>query len=373
MTRVRQPIVKVITTAVMACLLAATLLAVGARPAAAASPPQLALRVLLIGNGPSDPTTAAWQSALSSEGVPYTLATATGAYGSETVTLPALTTGTQGNFNGVVIADSPLGFNAGQLSALFTYESDFQVRQVDGDAFPEPSLGQSDLSGMVLDNTTGQLTAAGLAALPNLKGPIPFAAGSYGYPAAPVAAAPFTPWLLDGSGNVLAGTFQHPSGDPQAGVTELGLNFNYNATQLHWLLLAPGLINWVTQNTHLGLYRNYFGQDIDDVFIADNEWSSQYQCTPGATDPPDYTCGTDASNHPVAGNAADTPPDVQMNAADVAYVAAWEQSTGIKLNLAFNAVGACSAPTAAHRVPRQLHRIGHRQRGHLHRPGTGRL
>ena len=54
--------------------------------------------------------------------------------------------------------------------------------------------------------------------------------------------------------------------------------------------LGPGLINWVTQDTHLGLDRNYFGEDVDDNFISDNEWSSQYQCTPGATDPPDYTC-----------------------------------------------------------------------------------
>ncbi len=36
-----------------------------------------------------------------------------------------------------------------------------------------------------------------------------------------------------------------------------------------------------------------------------------------------------------------------MSAADVAYVVAWEQQTGIKLNLAFNGVGACTAPTAA--------------------------
>ena len=100
------------------------------------------------------------------------------------------------------------------------------------------------------------------------------------------------------AGHVLAGVYQHPSGsDAQAGVSELGLNFNYNATQLQWLLLAPGLIDWVTQDTHLGLYRNYFGQDIDDVFIADNEWSSQYQCTPGATDPPDYTCPTGVANN----------------------------------------------------------------------------
>ena len=55
-----------------------------------------------------------------------------------------------------------------------------------------------------------------------------------------------------------------PGHGPQAGVSELALNFDYNTSQTQWLLLAPGLIN----NTHLGLYRNYFGQDIDDVFIA---------------------------------------------------------------------------------------------------------
>ena len=79
--------------------------------------------------------------------------------------------------------------------------------------------------------------------------------------------------------------YVHPTnnGDPQGGVSELSLYFDYNANQLQWMLLSPGLINWVTQNTHLGLYRNYFGQDIDDLFLADNEWSRQYQCTPAAT------------------------------------------------------------------------------------------
>ena len=107
--------------------------------------------------------------------------------------------------------------------------------------------------------------------------------------------------------------------------------------------MAPGLIDWVTQDTHLGLYRNYFGQDVDDTFIADNEWSSQYQCTPAATDPPDYTCPAGVAKQPGRHRL----PDVQMSAADVAYVAAWEQQTGITLNLAFNGVGACTAPSAA--------------------------
>ena len=60
----------------LACLLALVAafgmaVAVGGS-AHAASTPTLDLNVLLIGNGSTDPTTAAWQSALSAQGVPYT-------------------------------------------------------------------------------------------------------------------------------------------------------------------------------------------------------------------------------------------------------------------------------------------------------------
>src|SRR5664279_881770 len=351
MTRFRRSVVVLAMTIV----LVATFVSVVARSAVAATPPTLNLNMLLIGTGSSDPTTAAWQSALSSEGVAYTLATATGAYGSETVTLPALTAGSVGNFNAVVIADSPAGFAAGHLNALFSYESTYGVRQIDGYTYPIPAQGIAAVTGAstTLDNTTATLTAAGLAGLPGLKGTVPFDAGTYGVPASVVAGtigAAFTPWLENASGQVLAGVYQHPgistAPDPQAGVSELSLTFEYNATQLQWLLLAPGLIDWVTQDTHLGLSRNYFGQDIDDNFIADNEWSSQYQCTPAATQPDDYTCPA-AVQGAAPGSAPGVPADVQMSATDVAYLVAWEQSTGIKLNLAFNGIGACTAPTAA--------------------------
>src|SRR5664280_776067 len=332
MTRFRRSIVVLAMTSV----LVATLGLAVPRSVGAAVPPTLNLKVLLIGTGSSDPTTAAWQSALSSEGVAYTSVTASGG----TVSLPALTTGSVGNFNGVVLADSPSAFAVGQLSALDTYESSYGVRQVDGYMYPSPALGLTAASGGALTGTA-QLTPAGLAALPGLKGTVPFDTGTYGYPSTIGAGAPLTPWLENAAGQVLAGVYQHPSTDPQAGVAALSLPFDYTATMLQWLLLAPGLINWVTQDTHLGLYRNYFGQDIDDNFIADNSWSSQYQCTPGATQPPDYTCPAGVANNP-----ADTPPDVQMSATDVAYVVAWEAQTGIKLNLAFNAIGACTADTA---------------------------
>src|SRR5664280_999417 len=111
------------------------------------------------------------------------------AVGAETVTLPSLTTGSVGNFNGVVLADSPAGFAAGQLSALDTYESTDRVRQIDGYTYPIPAQGITAVSGAstTLDNTTATLTAAGLAGLPGLKGTVPFDTGTYGVPASVVA------------------------------------------------------------------------------------------------------------------------------------------------------------------------------------------
>ena len=127
-------------------------------------------------------------------------------------------------------------------------------------------------------------------------------------------------------------------------MAELALNFDYNASQTQWLLLAPGLIDWVTQDTHLGLYRNYFGQDIDDLFIADNEWSSAVPVHARGHRP--------ARLHLPAHRSGQQPPPTprptcRCAAADVAYVDNWEKQTGITLNLAFNGIGACTAPTAA--------------------------
>ena len=150
-----------------------------------------------------------------------------------------MSSGNTGNFNGVVIADSPTGFAAGQLTALDAYESAFRVRQIDGYMYPS-AWGRPTSPRAPSTAPPGTLTAAGLAALPDLKGPIPFDTGTFGYGATVNAGAPFTPWLTNAAGNVMAGVYQHPGSDPQAGVAELELNFDYNANQLQWLLLAPG-------------------------------------------------------------------------------------------------------------------------------------
>jgi hypothetical protein len=253
-------------------------------PAAAATGNTLDLKILLIGDGSTDPTPAAWESALTQEGVPYTEVDATGASPNETLpsTMPTLSNGTTGNYDGILFADSPYDFAAGQLSSLYSYEATFGVRQIDGYYSPASTLGQTIVSQGALNGTSGTLTAAGLTAFPELEGPIPVSTGTHGYASvANPGAPPLTPLIENSTGDILAAVYQHPSTDAQANVAELALNFNYNASQLQWELLAPDLIAWVTQDVLLGEYRNYVEMDIDDTFTPDDSW------TPDATNPLD--------------------------------------------------------------------------------------
>ena len=295
------------------------------------------LRVLLIGGvggAATDPTTGAWAAGLTSQGVAYKEVDAAGTIGSETVTLGSLTSSaTHGLYNGVVFAGKPADFAAGQLSALFTYESTFGVRQIDGNAFPTASLGLNFIadadSGAAISSTTGTLTTAGLATFPALAGPVPFDAGSFSSPgtlASPLpTGATETPLLNDAAGNVIVGVFQHPTAaqaptDPQAGIAELTIGVNYNLNQTQWLLLGPGLIDWVTGGTHLGLYRNYATIHIDDVFTPDDAWSTT----------------THANNF-------DPAAALRMTPTDVTTAATWSHNNNFRLDLLFNWAGTDAA------------------------------
>ena len=116
----------------------------------------LDLRVLLIGNGSADVTTAAWESALSTEGVPYTEVDATGTSPSRDrdpsrrfrVGPRAISTGSSSLTRR---PPSP----PGQLTALDTYESTFGVSQVDGYMYPDPTWGSRRRAAGALDGTTG--------------------------------------------------------------------------------------------------------------------------------------------------------------------------------------------------------------------------
>ena len=115
---------------------------------------------------------------------------------------------------------------------------------------------------------------------------------------------------------------------------------------MHDLVLAYGLVNWVTKGVFLGDYHVYATQEIDDFFIDDSEWIPSTTCLTNLV-AKDRTL-PDASNLPV----------FRVDAADMAQLVAWQNSkqsdplfspgptyeTGaasgkFELTIAFNGVG----------------------------------
>jgi len=124
----------------------------------------------------------------------YTLVAPSGAYGSETLTLPTLSSGTTANFDGVVFADSPFAFASDNWLHSSHSSHSFRFAKIDAYAYPSPLLGETDVTSGSIAGTTGALNAAGLAALPALKGPVPFDVGTLVMARQLTPGAPFTPW-----------------------------------------------------------------------------------------------------------------------------------------------------------------------------------
>ena len=137
--------------------------------------------------------------------------------------------------------------------------------------------------------------------------------------------------MSDAAGNELIGVYHHPTtGDAQANVDEMTVNFNYNLNMTQWLLLGPGLIDWVTTGAHVGLYRNYSTIHVDDIFTPDDAWST-------TTHANDYT----------AANA------LRMRPVDVDAAAAWEKANNYRLDMLFNG-GSSSANSTTGATPDTL-------------------
>ena len=254
------------------------------------------LRVLLIGasGGATDPTTAAWAAGLDQLKVSRTRRSTERARSvrrRSRCPRSLESSATHGLYNGVVFAGKPGDFAAGQFTNLFAYESAFGIRQLDGNFVP-PSGGTLGLiAPTVADPSTGAgistttpipaLTAAGLADVPGVGRSGADRHRHVRRPDAVLCTVPTgateTP-MLERRGRQRADR-RVPAPDrrgstPQAGVDEMTINFNYNQYMTQWLLLGPGLIDWVTGATHLGLYRNYSTLHVDDVFTADDTWDT---------------------------------------------------------------------------------------------------
>lgn len=326
--------------------LAAVLLT--ATPAVAAAPAgtRVELKVLVVTDG--GPSAAAIADELRSQGVPYREVDLRDAnrpkinaqFLADTVTDGGVQVD-RGHYQAVVLpAANPFG-NADELAALMAYQRRFDVPQVNAYVWPDATVGlQAPTYSGSLDGITATLTPAGRTTFGYLKGSVPFEDASaafidtYGFlarplPADPATGAVATPLLTttapDGSaGNTLIAEYRADNR------RQLSLTFSTNDTQQHFRLLAPGIVNWMTGGVHLGLHRNFLSVHVDDIFLPDSRWSTTGNCTPGADCP-----------------AGITTPDIRMNMADLGAAAYWQSRQKLKLDLAYNAIGAVKAAAAS--------------------------
>ncbi|WP_063763162.1 hypothetical protein [Streptomyces sp. NRRL WC-3742] len=331
------------TRRVAACA-AAVLLAGGLQTTLAhadTTPPRIDLTVLVIDDG--GPAVAAITAELKSQGTPYKVVTLsdtgrpviTSAFLSDTVNgLP------RGKFQGIVMPnENPFPNSAAEMTAIATYEAAFNVRQIDAYTWASPAVGlnYAQNPGFVgtLDGFQAATTAAGTSGpFGYLKGSVPFEDNdpnvneSYGYLATPLASLPagasFTP-LVDApipsttSRGSLVGEYTHD------GRKELVVTFVYNQYQQQYRLLARGMVDWITQGVHLGYDRNYFATHVDDVFLADDRWSTTLKCTPG-----DVTCPP---------GTPDTANPIRMTQADAQFLKQWQTTNNFTLDMLFNGGG----------------------------------
>ena len=226
--------VVLLVTAVAAPAVTPTALALGAGQT-------VDLRVLLIGGtgGATDPTTAAWATGLDQSGRRvHREVDATGTLGSETVTLPALTSSaTHGLYNGVVLAGKPGRLRGRPAHRALHLRVDLRDppdrRQLVPERHPRPELGHRRPERRTAISGTHGHAHRGRPGSPCSRRwwvRCPFDTGTFGSPGTVASPLPTgateTPLLKDASGNVLIGVFQHPTdaaapSDPQAGIAEM--------------------------------------------------------------------------------------------------------------------------------------------------------
>jgi hypothetical protein len=331
-------------------LLASSTFGAGSPPAA-----RIDMRVLLLSASGKEPTFGAWKAELTREGVPFdakiadaepAFTDATFAdYASNHARYQAVILATGDLVHQVSNADGTVSFPSaladGEWSALEKFEATFGIRQFSDSTLPSPAHGLNPPTNTgEQGGNTGQLTAAGAAAFPYLKGPVPIENPTantdvFGYqaPPAPQAAPAAFQTLLSGpNGASYLGVYTHADGRE-----EMVSTLDGNENQLHEQLLRHGILNWVTRGVHLGYQRDYFGMEVDDIFLADDRWDSTLKRT--LVDGP--TTAADEVTFAPAPAPAGTPAckPIRMVPADVTRLLNWQKSSGVRLDMVFNGGG----------------------------------
>ena len=302
--------------------LAATL-AVLAVPATAGTPipgQRVDLRVLLLSADGNEPSYQTWRAQLEREGVPFDAIVATNA---PPITYGQLAEGTtRARYQAVVLATGGLVYfngssygsalDASEWDALTEFERTFGIRQVTAFAYPSPAYGlNSPTSGGLMSGVTGTLTSAAQPLFSYLQGQVPFDSNAWGYQATPVDPNTFRTLVSGPSGSALVGVYTHPDGRE-----ELVMTVDSNPWMIHAQLLRHGMLSWVTRGVYLGYARDYLELQVDDVFLEDDRWDMARNMTPEPS-----------------------PRPIRMNALDVLRAAAWQASSGMRLDFVYNGEG----------------------------------
>ena len=315
-------------------MLAVALLVMGS-PASGQQPaaPRIDLRVLLLTNGA--PEVEALRAALEWNGVPTTVVDLRDS-ARPRIDRGLLTGGTaHARYQGVVLPDHDPALDPEEVSALETFERDFRIRRVHASVPAVSAVGLSNPSAGgyvgVFDGHDARLTDEALSAdFDYARGRVPFfdeTAGvgdnwvEMGAPLPgfrPLVTATSPTGVGDGA---IAGVLERD------GREELNLAFSYAVDSVQFLVLAPGIIRWLTQGAHLGLERNYLAIHIDDVLMPNARWVPEQDCTAGVD------CPDEVGPRPL----------IRMTPDDVAYAVSWQRRHDFRLDLAFNGAGSAAS------------------------------
>ncbi|GIJ47670.1 hypothetical protein Val02_45560 [Virgisporangium aliadipatigenens] len=300
------------------------------------------LRVLVVSDGTAGVDAVAAQ--LDREGIPYDVRRP----GEQPLTAASLIVGTDhGRYQGIVLPDESV-LTAAEKTALAAYEKSYGVRRVNAYTWAGPHVGLTSAWGGTLDGGTMTVTAAAKAdGFGYLNGTVPVddrSAGvseSFAALGAPANGAAFTP-LVEATqpGGTARGTVLGVY--KVDGREQLAVTVALNRHQTHALLLAHGIVSWLTRGVHLGHWRNWFSLHVDDVFLPDDRWSTEANCTVGDDCPAGVT-----------GRG-----DIRMTPSDVDTLANWQQRNGLKLDLAFNGAGSEEAGAGDPLTAKLLQRRG---------------
>ncbi len=295
--------------------------------------PTIDMRLLVVNNAEANAGAGyadfpAIQQILNYVGTPYDVVDVSGA-------APTLSDGDcHAYYQGVIFAYGGDYYNiSGWQSTLISFEQTFGVRQLNWYDTPDPNFGLS-YTGTQIPSTESYTTNFTTAAVPvffyaNTATPLTITNAAVDLASAdPAAGGTLTPLLQDASGNIVSAIYT------LNGQQFLSQTFDSNPYLTHDLVVAYGLLNWVTNGVFLGDYHVYATQSIDDFFIDDSEWIPSTACL---SDPQtlDRTL-PDASNLPV----------FRVNSADMAQLVAWQKSkqadpllSQFELTIAMNGVG----------------------------------